>query len=226
MRLTSTKTPDQLGFWNEWHRARGATGQDLVHLESRSTFLRGLEPLGKRLTVLDLGCGEGHDVVALTSAGHRVCGIDFSPVAIAKAQRSIPWRRRFWPVRPLLRVADIAQRLPFTDEKFDGVFSHLALHYFQDQVTRSVFQEIARVTRPGGILVFTVKSTADPYFRVGDQLDDRVFCRKGHVRHFFTAEYIETLLDGWKIDDIQPREGHYASPEKSAFLIARAHRPG
>jgi ubiquinone/menaquinone biosynthesis C-methylase UbiE len=41
-------------------------------------------------------------------------------------------------------VADIAQRLPFTDEGFDAVMSNVAMHMFPDGVTRALFAEVRR----------------------------------------------------------------------------------
>lgn len=225
MQLTSTQISDQLSFWNKWHRTRGATGQDAVHRESRAIFLQRLKPTGRRLDLLDLGCGEGHDTSAFVQAGHRAYGIDFSPVAVKKARRALPWWRWRKRGRLHLQVHDIARELPFQDASFDGVFSHLALHYFHDDVTHEIFSEVARVTRPGGTFVFSVKSTQDPYFGTGDRVDEFLFCRKGHLRHFFTIDQVQALLVDWKIDQIQPYEGNYASPEHSAFIRAVAHKP-
>jgi SAM-dependent methyltransferase len=123
-----------------------------------------------------------------------------------------------------LRVHDIADGIPFEGERFDGVYSHLALHYFHDDVTRKIFREIERVLRPGGLLVFSVKSTDDPYYGDGERLGEHIFSRKGHVRHFFDEGYVKDLLDGWTIVSTVPYRGHYACSEPSAFIRAVAHK--
>jgi SAM-dependent methyltransferase len=224
MRLKQEDLPEQLTFWNDWHRKRGANGKDPVHRALRELFL---ELLSDSSDVLDLGCGQGHDLRAMKRAGHRVAGIDFSPLAIEWARKTIyrwdpPWRRSVRRVD--LRVHDITEMLPFEDGRFGGVYSHLALHYFRNDITRRIFSEIKRVLRPGGLLVFSVKSTDDPYYNVGEQLDEHIFSRKGHVRHFFDEGYVKDLLDGWDVESTSSYHGHYACSERSAFIRAVARK--
>ncbi|SNT33164.1 Methyltransferase domain-containing protein [Asanoa hainanensis] len=116
----------------------------------------------------------------------------------------------------------MTQGLPFAGHIFDGVFSHLALHYFEPDVTAFVFDEIRRVLRPGGVLVFAVKSTKDPYYGRGQRLGDHIFARKGHVRHFFDEEYVRKLLVDWTDISTDAYGGTYASSEPSAFIRAVA----
>ena len=221
MHLKQHDLPEQLTFWNSWHRERGTSGEDEAHRELRGQFLEGLP---RPSDVLDIGCGQGHDLRAMARAGHRVAGLDFSPLAIRQARRKVyGWR---FPKRRKsdLRVQDIADGLSFEDGRFDGVYSHLALHYFRDDVTRRIFGEIERVLRPGGLLAFSVKSTDDPYYGDGEQLGEHIFSRKGHVRHFFDDGYVKDLLDGWTILSTTSRRGHYACSEPSAFIRAVARK--
>ena len=67
--------------------------------------------------------------------------------ARACARRQSRWLRRFARVR-----AD-AYSLPFRDGAFDLVFSSLMLQWCDD--LDAVFAEIARVLRPGGLLLFS-----------------------------------------------------------------------
>jgi SAM-dependent methyltransferase len=221
MRLKQRDLPGQLTFWNAWHRERGASGEDAVHRELRELFL---ERLPDPSDVLDLGCGQGHDLRAMAQAGHRVAGIDFSPLAIRRARRKIYGWRLFGRRKDGLRVHDIADGLPFEDERFGGVYSHLALHYFRDDVTRRIFGEIERVLCSGGLLVFSVKSTDDPYYGDGERLGEHIFSRKGHVRHFFDEGYVKDLLDNWIIESTSSYRGHYACSEPSAFIRAVARK--
>ncbi|MDY7089690.1 MAG: methyltransferase domain-containing protein [Actinomycetota bacterium] len=225
MQLKQRDLPEQLSFWNNWHRERGASGEDEAHRDFRQLFLDGLP---EQSNVLDLGCGQGHDLCAMARAGHRVAGIDFSPVAVRRARRKVYGLRlsRLW--RNDIRVHDISTVLPFSNGRFDGVFSHLALHYFHDDVTRRIFGEIGRVLRPGGLLAFSVKSTDDPYYGDGEQLGEHIFSRKGHVRHFFDDGYVKDLLQDWVIESTSSRRGHYACSEPSAFIrvVARKAHAG
>jgi SAM-dependent methyltransferase len=221
MRLKQRDLPEQLTFWNSWHRKRGASGQDAVHRQLREIFLNGLSGPSE---VLDLGCGQGHDLREMAESGHRVAGIDFSPVAIRHTRKRVFGWRYSKRRRTDLLVHDITDRLPFEDGRFDGVYSHLALHYFHDDVTRRIFREIERVLKPGGLLVFSVKSIEDPYYNDGERLGEHIFCRKGHVRHFFDEGYVKDLLDGWTMEATHSYHGHYACSEPSAFIRVVARK--
>lgn len=223
MSLTSDDLPEQLTLWNSWYARSGASGDDRVHRELREMFLDRL-PRRRACRVLDLGCGAGHDLRAMAAAGHRVAGVDFSPTAIDKA-RTAPPRRRWWQLRRAavdLRVHDVAEGLPYPAGAFHGVFSHLALHYFRDHTTRKIFKEVARVLRPGGLFVFSVKSTKDRCYGKGEQLGEHIYSYNGHVRHFFDEAYVVDLLAGWNVEVTEAYEGSYASTDPSAFIRAVA----
>jgi SAM-dependent methyltransferase len=113
--------------------------------EKQSTHDR-LEPeSGQR--VLDAGCGIGDDVRALArrvAPGGRVTGIDRSETMIAAA------REGGVPAGVEFHVAD-AHDLPFPDASFDAARVERTLQHVQDP--RRVIEELARVVRPGGLLV-------------------------------------------------------------------------
>lgn len=98
--------------------------------------------------VLDVGCGPGALAVPLFHAGREVVALDLSPgmVASAKARIGDSSRAGF--------VVANATALPFATGSFDVVVTTGALEYVPD-LQRAV-DEIARVLRPGGILVGTV----------------------------------------------------------------------
>jgi len=127
------------------------------------------------------------------------------------------------PIKAVLH--DLRNGLPFDTETFDGAYSHLALHYFDDDTTRFIFREIGRVLRPGGLFVFSVKSTADPYFKTGTEIGPNIYCRNGHLRHFFSTSYTNDLLRDWKVASLTEPRGRYASSRPSAFIHVVAYKP-
>ncbi|WFE30661.1 class I SAM-dependent methyltransferase [Solwaraspora sp. WMMD791] len=169
--------------------------------------------------------GQGHDLQAIAQAGYHVTGVDLSSEAIRLARARVP-ERSGQPDAAVteLRVHDVATGLPFATDRFDGVYSHLALHYFIEPTTQHVFDEIGRVLRPGGILVFCVKSTADPAYGKGEQFGPRIFSLNGHVRHFFDEQYIRRLLTGWHIEKLDHYDGRFESGRSSAFVSVVATR--
>jgi cyclopropane fatty-acyl-phospholipid synthase-like methyltransferase len=94
-------------------------------------------------TLLDLGCGKGALVEALRDRGYDAYGCD-----IADSQAS---DYDVHAVRSdyLKTIALDPYRLPFEDARFDAVVSDQVLEHVMDY--RSVFREIHRVLKPGGL---------------------------------------------------------------------------
>jgi SAM-dependent methyltransferase len=98
------------------------------------------------LRVLDVGCGDGDLAFELSQHGARATGIDTSPEMIEAARA----RAHRHGADVAFEVA-AAERLPFASEQFDLVVAVTILCFVADAIP--VFQEIARVLRPGGRLV-------------------------------------------------------------------------
>ena len=108
-----------------------------------------LKPPRDARVVLDLGAGTGAATAALRDRFRkaRVVAVDLAPGMLREAARHQRLFRRFDRV-----LADAAQ-LPFADASVDVAYSNLMLQWFVDPAR--VFFELARVLRPGGLLVFS-----------------------------------------------------------------------
>ena len=112
--------------------------------------------------------------------------------------------------------------LPFQTDEFDGVYARLSLHYYPDQINRLLFQDIHRVLKIGGRLAFLCKSTDDPLYGKGQQLEKNMFENKGHVRHFFDESYTNTLLGGYHTERLEMRkENLYGEPSADVKVMAQ-----
>ena len=106
-------------------------------------------------------------------------------------------------------VADMTQRLPFPDAGFDAVMSNVAMHMFPDGVTRTVFAEVGRLVRPGGLFLFHVNALEDrplrARWRPARELEpDYVAEESGQTMHFFSEAYLRELLAGWQAVRLVP----------------------
>jgi ubiquinone biosynthesis O-methyltransferase len=96
--------------------------------------------------ILDVGCGDGEFALELTRRDAIVTGIDASAAMIEAAKD----RAKQHNANVTFQVA-VAEHLPFPAEQFDVVTAITILCFVED--AGPVFQEMARVLRPGGRLV-------------------------------------------------------------------------
>ncbi len=92
--------------------------------------------------VVDVGCGSGvlTEELARRVGADQVAGADPSPLLDACAERV--------PGADLKRAA--AEALPWRDDSFEAALAQLVVHFMDDPEAGIV--EMARVTRPGGVV--------------------------------------------------------------------------
>lgn len=98
--------------------------------------------------VLDLAGGTGASAVKLAERGVRVLVGDLSTGMLQEGRRRYPH---------LAFAATDALALPFADDTFDAVTISYGIRNVQD--TSAALTEMARVTRPGGVMVICEFST-------------------------------------------------------------------
>jgi SAM-dependent methyltransferase len=98
---------------------------------------------------------------------------------------------------------DCRDRLPVADESFDACFSHMlfcmALSTPQLEMLSA---EVRRALRPGGLHVYTARSTADPDYGAGAACGDDRYESSGFVVHFFSRELVDRLARGFDLVDV------------------------
>jgi SAM-dependent methyltransferase len=96
--------------------------------------------------VLDVGCGDGAYALTAARAGARVIGLDRSTAALDAARANAEAKG----LDVDLQVGD-ASALPFPADRFDVVLAVTVLCFVEKPA--QVVAEMARVLRPGGVLV-------------------------------------------------------------------------
>ena len=94
--------------------------------------------------LLDAGCGTGNNLLHLARRG-RTVGVDLSEEAL-----------RFCRRRGVRAVRGSLLRLPFSDQTFDCVTSFDVLYHRWVTNDAEAVAELARVLRPGGVLLVRV----------------------------------------------------------------------
>ena len=154
--VASTNTDKQQvhDFWNE-----AACGENLyLHTTNRKGYVTQaaeryrLEPFivpfadfesAKGKKVLEIGVGLGADHLRFAEAGADLCGIDLTERAVVHTRR----RLALFGLSSNLAVGD-AERLEFSDQNFELVYSWGVLHHSPD--TQKAIAELYRVLKPGG----------------------------------------------------------------------------
>jgi O-methyltransferase StaMB len=171
-------------------------GRWMVNRRTLGRARRVIARLGENLripsagSVLELGSGGGGLVALLHERFHpaRLVGTDFDPAQVAATTGFLTRRWGSLPSTVEIRPANALQ-LPFPDGSFDYVFAMMMLHHVEEQFREyarrpKALEEVRRVLRPGGVLVYS------EIFRRAD-------IRRSLSDLGFTTEF---LRSGWRSD--------------------------
>ena len=105
-------------------------------------------------SVLDVGCGTGLVGRALRARGYggRLAGLDLSRESLDLARQAEAY--------DALEQADLQQPLPVADDSYDAVVCVGVMTYLPD--VEAMWRELARVTRPDGLVVVTQREDLWP----------------------------------------------------------------
>ena len=115
----------------------------------------------RRDAALDFGCGAGRLTQALARRFGRAVGVDASAEMVEAARR---WNRHGERCEYVLNEEPSLAR--FADASFDFVYSNLVLQHMPEELGRRYVAELARVLRPGGLLVFQAPAERAPLPRL------------------------------------------------------------
>ncbi|QFZ21010.1 class I SAM-dependent methyltransferase [Saccharothrix syringae] len=137
--------PNDYNSFGEAYAAENETNLINAHYTLPAMLDLAGDVAGRR--VLDAGCGAGPLAEALRDRGAVVAGFDASTTMVELARRRLG-------ADADLRVADLAEPLPYPDGAFDDVVAALVLHYLEDWT--APLAELRRVLRTGGRLIVAV----------------------------------------------------------------------
>jgi len=152
----------QKDFWNKEYGKANRTGGANPHLalstepsEDLEKFTRylvrehGKKFLNVTAQALDIGCGNGRNLIHLASAyGMRGFGYDLSEVAIAQAKKAAA----DLPLR--FAVQSMGEPIPLPDSSVTIALDMMSSHVLKQVERENLRSEILRVLKPGGWLFF------------------------------------------------------------------------
>lgn len=200
--------PEGARFWEESFRAHDAGwffGGEPSTLARRFLHFFRLMGIPTTGSLLDLGCGEGRDVVLLSSLGFDVEAIDGAPTGVERAREAL----KRAGLSGSVRHGDLASYRWTRD--YDVVLANHSVQFVGPEALR-VLAEIRAHTKPGGWNIIGMFTREEFDWR----RDDDVYCLdQRELKHIYRGwdifEYSESII--WS-----PRRNGYLS---FANLIAR-----
>jgi 2-polyprenyl-3-methyl-5-hydroxy-6-metoxy-1,4-benzoquinol methylase len=155
------------------------TAREQHRFVETSAFLKG--QTGRVESLLEIGCGEGHQTVTFTEIADRVCGIDVSKRAIARAHQRCPTAK--------FAVGDIRQlNGRGSAGQYDVVAACEVLYYMQDVPAALVAME-----RTGHSILVTYVDTHK------SMLDPIILTKPAVVTDFISFEETRWTAAFWRV---------------------------
>lgn len=135
--------------------------------------------------ILDIGCGDGHDLLKFSSQNSELYGIDPSDKFISDSKRKLP-QGNF--------MVGYGEELPYEDDFFDLVISKYAIQ--TSTQAKECMLEAGRVLKPGGILHVLIKHPIQQFLEKKKH--------QGKSINYFTQEITKSIIYGGLITLEEP----------------------
>ncbi len=173
-------------------------------------------PLSRANAVLDLGTGTGQALEALSEKLSPTCcvALDLSQQMLAVA------REHFSSLQNTHYVRADAEQLPFQPVSFDLIFSSLVIQWCL--TPKNLFDELYRVTKPGGYVVFStlLEGSMPEISQAWLELDD-----KKHVHQYMAAESLFDCVKAGRFNilssDCSDVSMWFDSPESAVYSLKK-----
>ncbi|MCR5213827.1 MAG: class I SAM-dependent methyltransferase [Eubacterium sp.] len=165
--------------------------------------------------ILDLGCGSGNDTKYLIDKGKAVISCDRSLNAIQNIIKN-------FPEVVDTKVFDMAEAMPFEDNSFEVVIADLSIHYFKENVTKAILDNIRRILVPGGHFILRVNSINDINHGAGqgEEIEHHLYQNvKSGLKRFFDDEDIKKFFQDFEIIYMREEDMTRYSMLKKAYTI-------
>ncbi|PIT89316.1 MAG: hypothetical protein COU27_00960 [Candidatus Levybacteria bacterium CG10_big_fil_rev_8_21_14_0_10_36_7] len=217
-------------FWEKEYKNSGHLALSTNPSEDLEKFTNWLEKehgrkyLNPIASVLDIGCGNGRNLIYLTKTfGMRGVGYDISGEAISQAISS----SRDLPLK--YETRSIAGDIILPDNSQTIVLDMMASHFLNEEERKHLISEITRVLKPGGWLFFKT------FLLDGDKHAERMLRENPAneegsyihplmrvAEHVFTEEEIEEVLtENFTIYKIVKSRQHRQGKRRSISVYAQ-----
>ena len=149
--------------------------------------------------ILDLGCGNGNNLMHLVNKKKKVIACDISLEALNNIKNNCDGEYD-------VKCFDMLDGLPFEDNYFQLVIADLSLHYFRHDDTLRIIDDIKRVLRSNGYLIIRVNSLKDINYGAGngEEVEKHLYkTSDNRLKRFFDEEDIRDFFSCFSILSIK-----------------------
>ncbi len=175
-------------------------------------------------SLLELGCGQGRDTFLFAQNEIEVTALDYSETAVSEISERAAKVGLASKIHS--QTHDVRNPLPFADASFDACYAHMLL--CMELSTAEIaftLRETHRILKPGGLVVYSVRSNFDKHYRTGTHLDEDIYEIGGFVVHFFTEEKIKKLAKGYELLAIERMEEGRLPRDLFSVIMKKAASP-
>lgn len=144
----------------------------------------------KAKRILDIGAGDGTNLIFLAKEGFQAHGLEISREGVKKA---ITIAKQDNCLVHVIE-ADMFDPLPYSDGFFDAVYSYQTINHGELTQIQGLLREIHRVLRPGGI--FSVKAIERASFRAKKSGKDTYMDKEGGKCYRMIDKYTFVPMQG------------------------------
>lgn len=189
-------------MWDNWSKRRSSVPVYDLWLDEYKDILQE----NKDNEILDLGCGIGADTLYLLERGYNVLSCDFSVEALKSIENNILNSKTLY--------LDMMKKFSIADKKYSLIIADLSLHYFNNETTIHIMEEIKRILKDGGVLLGRVASINDFNFGAGqgEKLENNFYFEGAYTKRFFDLEDVNKYFG--IIGDVEAKETQMTRDEE------------
>lgn len=188
----------------------------------RMFFKEGLQRSPGR--VLELGCGNGNNLMLFSEFGWKVVGIDFSQDAISDARFNLQGAQH----SATFVCEDLSMGMPSIDGEFDAIILPSFNYYVSRTTFSSLLKACAHLLKKGGIFYVRSRTPDDWRFGKGKEVERNGFVlectetgEQGCLNVFYTVNELEEIIDA-NIGGLEGRQvlrARCENPQGGAVIV-------
>jgi len=157
-------------------------------------FYKVLESCGDLTTVLDLGCGDGTNTIALAQKRYHVTGIDIA------GEQAVLYRASQESLENVRYITGDITLYPFDKESYDCVLCAGVLHLLSPEQIEVVTHKAKKALRQGGLIYLDVVANMKRVFR--DSGEEFTYTGLANWSDSQAQEFFTSLFSDWSVLDM------------------------